>query len=131
MDNTSELIDGDFGLYSTANTKSIIGPIKTEYYRIGLIRSGSATYTIGLETFQPVRNTIVFGFQGQLFSLQQPTDDFFAFYLLFSESFIAETLFLKNYRNQFPFLSYAGVQCFTLNEDEGNEVEAIILKLND
>ncbi|HYV93681.1 MAG TPA: helix-turn-helix domain-containing protein [Chitinophagales bacterium] len=130
MDNTSELIDGGFGLYSTANTKRNIGPVKTEYYRIGLIRSGSATYTIGLETFHPVRNTIVFGFPGQLFSLQNPTDDFFALYMLFSESFIAESLLLKNYRNQFPFLSYAGVQCFPLSEEEGNEIETIIMKMN-
>lgn len=131
MDNTNELIDGGFGLYSTANTKNSIGPIKAEYYRIALIRSGSATYTIGLETFQPGRNTVIFGFPGQLFSLQQPTDDFFAYYMLFSEGFIAETLLLKNYKNQLPFLSYAGVPCFPLSEDEANEVESFIFKINE
>lgn len=130
MDNTSELLDGGFGLYSSANTKTSIGPIKTEYYRIGLIRKGSAAFTIGLETFHPVRNTIIFGFPGQLFSLQNPTDDFFVYYMLFSESFIGEMLLLKNYRNQFPFLSHAGIQCFPLNEEEGNEIEAVIMKMN-
>ena len=83
MDNTSELIDGGFGIYSTANTKKNIGPVKTEYYRIGIVRSGSATFTIGLETFLPVRNAIIFGFPGQLFSLQNPTGDFFAYYMLY------------------------------------------------
>ncbi len=81
MDNTNELIDKGFGLYSTANTKKSIGPIKTEYYRIGLIRSGSAAYSIGLETYHAVRNTIVLGFPGQVFSLQNPDDDFFAYYM--------------------------------------------------
>jgi AraC-like DNA-binding protein len=131
MDNSNELIDGGFGLYSTVNTKRSIGPVKTEYYRIGLIRSGSAAYSIGLENFHPVRNSIVFGFPGQVFSLQNPTDDFFAYYMLFSESFVAGSLLSKNYRNQFPFLSYAGVQCFPLSEEEGNETEAIIMKIND
>ena len=131
MDNTSELLDDGFGLYSTINTKSSIGPIKTEYYRIAIVCSGSAAITIGLETFHPVRNSIIFGFPGQVFSLQEPTADFFAYYMLFSEAFITETILLKNYRNQFPFLNYSGVPCFPLSKEEGNEIENIILKMND
>ena len=131
MDNSNELIDNGFGLYSTANIRTRIGPVKTEYYRIGLVRSGSAAFTIGLETFYPKRNNIIFGFPGQLFSLQDPTDDFFAYYLLFSDSFIAETLLLKNNRNQFPFLTYAGTQCFQLSEEEGTEVQNFIMQIND
>jgi hypothetical protein len=50
MDNTTELIDGGFALYSTVNTKKNIGPIKTAYYRIAVVLSGTATFTIGLET---------------------------------------------------------------------------------
>lgn len=131
MDNTSELLDGGFGLYSTANTKHSIGPIKTEYYRIALIRSGTADFSIGLETFQPIPGNILFGFPGQLFSLQNPTDDFFAYYVLFSENFIAETLLLKDNRSQFPFLTYAGVQCLPLNDEETKEIETLIYKIND
>jgi AraC family transcriptional regulator, transcriptional activator of pobA len=131
MDNSTELLDGGFGLYSTANTKKSIGPIKTEYYRVALVRSGSAAFTIGLETFYPVRNGIIFGFPGQLFSLQEMTPDFFTYYMLFSESFIADSLLLKNHHNQFPFLTYSGVPCFPLTEEEGNEIEAIIGQMND
>ena len=131
MDNTTELIDGGFALYSTVNTKKNIGPIKTAYYRIALVISGTATFTIGLETFDPVRNCIIFGFPGQLFSLQNLSKDFLAYYMLFSEQFIAETLLLKNYRNQFPFLNYTGEQCFSLSEAEGNEVNGFILKINE
>ncbi|MBI3258818.1 MAG: helix-turn-helix domain-containing protein [Ignavibacteriae bacterium] len=131
MDNTNELLDGGFGLYSTANTKRSIGPIKTEYYRIAFIRSGTADFSIGLETFQPTPNNVLFGFPGQLFSLQNPTDDFFALYILFSENFIAETLLLKNNRNQYPFLTYSGVQCLPLNEEETKEIETLIYKIND
>ncbi|MBK9250159.1 MAG: helix-turn-helix domain-containing protein [Ignavibacteria bacterium] len=131
MDNTSELLDGGFGLYSTVNTKRSIGPAKTEYYRIGLIRSGTAKYSIGLETFQPVRNTIVFGVPGQVFSLQEPTEDFFAYYMLFSEDFISETLLPGKYRVQYPFIHYEGVQCFQMTEEEGTEIESLFFKIND
>jgi AraC family transcriptional activator of pobA len=131
MDNTTELIDGGFGLYSTANTKRNIGPVKTEYYRIALVRAGTATFTIGLETFHPVRNSMIFGFPGQVFSFQDPTNEFFTYYMLFSEKFLAEIFLLKNNRNKYPFLSYQGVQCFAVTEDEGKETETIILKIND
>lgn len=130
MDNTDELIDGGFGLYSTVNTKRSIGPVKTEYYRIGLIREGTAEYTIGLETFNPVRNTIIFGFPGQVFSFHNPADNFLAYYMLFSENFIEEIFSLKSYKNQFPFLSYSGIQCFAMNEKEGMETESTIMKIN-
>ena len=131
MDNTAELIAGGFGLYSTVNTKKNIGPIKTAYYRIALVLSGQATFTIGLETFEPVRNSIFFGFPGQLFSLQNMSADFLAYYMLFSEPFIAETPASKNYRSQFPFFDYNGMQCFSLNEDEASEVKGFILKINE
>ncbi|MBK9736441.1 MAG: hypothetical protein IPO92_16390 [Saprospiraceae bacterium] len=49
MDNTSELLDEGFGLYSTTDLKKNIGPIKTQYFRISLTRNGHATFDIGLE----------------------------------------------------------------------------------
>lgn len=131
MDGTQELIDGGFGLYSSVNTKRNIGPIKSEYFRIALVRSGTATYTIGLEVFQAQRNTIVFGVPGQVFSLQDTSDDFFVYYMLFSESFIADSFLLKDFRTQFPFMNYAGIQCFPLEEEQGGEVEVIVHKMNE
>ncbi len=46
MDNTSELLDGGFGLYSTTDLKKNIGPVKTEYFRISLTRKGNASFDI-------------------------------------------------------------------------------------
>ncbi len=131
MDNTPELIDGGFGLYSTANLKGEIEPIKTEYFRISLTRSGQATFNIGLEKHQPVRNTIVFGIPGQIFSLTRPSHDFMAYYMLFSEKFIADAIFPRQARQAFPFLTYQGFQCFDLDEETAAEVENIIFKIND
>ena len=49
IDNTGELIDGSFALYSSADLKKNIGPVKTEYFRIGLVRKGTVTFGVGLE----------------------------------------------------------------------------------
>lgn len=129
LNNSKELIDGGFGLYSTAGTKERIGPVKTEYYRIGLLRKGSFEIDIGLEHHKPTRNSIILGFPGQIFSLYNQSEDSFAYYMLFSEKFIAEAV-LGNYKQQLPFFTYSGVHCFQLTEATAQYVETIILKIN-
>jgi AraC family transcriptional activator of pobA len=69
MNNTASLMDDGFGLYSTENLKKSIGPIKTQYFRISLIRKGNANFTVGLEQYTANRNSILFGIPGQVFSL--------------------------------------------------------------
>lgn len=130
MDNTTELLDSGFGLYSSVNTKRDIGPIKINFYRIALVVSGTATFTLGLETFRPAGNSMIFGFPGQLFSLKHMSDNFFAYYMLFSEAFIADTTLPKKYRREYPFLSFAGIPCFALKSKEAKEIKDIIFKIN-
>lgn len=131
LDNSPELIDGSFGLYSTANfKKSRLGPIKVQYYRVALVRSGQASMDIGIEAYQPVRNSVVFGFPGQVFSIYDQSDDFFAYYMLFREVFLPEAFLLQENREQYPFFSYTGIQSFVLSEEEAMEAEQLILKIN-
>ncbi|MFN0173877.1 MAG: helix-turn-helix domain-containing protein [Saprospiraceae bacterium] len=130
LDNSKELIEGGFGLYSSANVKSSIGPIKTTYYRMALLRAGTANFDLGIETYHPVRDSIVFGFPGQVFSLYDQSDDFFVYYMLFKEDFMAESLLLKDNREQYPFFNYSGVQSFQLSQQVAEEVENLILKIN-
>ncbi|QQS31266.1 MAG: AraC family transcriptional regulator [Sphingobacteriales bacterium] len=130
MDDTPELLDGGFGLYSTIDLKGNIEPIKTEYFRISLTRQGNVCFNIGLEKHHPVRNTIVFGIPGQIFSLSNPSEDFLAYYMLFSEKFIGDIFFQHNSRQQFPFLTYQGFQCFNLSEETAAEIDNIYHKIN-
>jgi AraC-like DNA-binding protein len=131
MDNTSELLDGGFGLYSTTDIKKNIGPVKTEYFRISLTRKGNASFNIGLEKYQPHRNCILFGIPGQVFSLHDISKDFLAYYMLFTEDFVSDTFLKLNKKQHFPFLTYSGLQCFELDDDTANEIEIIIFKIND
>jgi AraC family transcriptional regulator, transcriptional activator of pobA len=131
MDNTSGLLESGFGLYSTTDLNKNIGPVKTEYFRISLTRKGSASFEIGLEKYQPQRNYILFGIPGQIFSLHDISDDFLVYYMLFSEQFISDSFLKLNKKQHFPFLTYSGLQCFELDEDTANEIEAIVFKIND
>lgn len=129
MDNTSELLDNGFGLYSTIDLKKNIGPIKTQYFRISLTRRGRANFDIGLEKYTTSRNSILFGIPGQIFSLHQFSEDFLAYYMLFTENFMGEVFLKLNNKQHFPFLSYAGLQCFQLDEDTADEIERIIFAI--
>lgn len=130
LDNSSELIEGGFGLYSTADLKKSLGPFKTQFFRIALIRAGAANVNIGIETYHPVPDSVVLGFPGQIFSLYDKSDDFFAYYLLFAEEFLPEVWRLKDNKAPYPFHTHTGVQSFTLSPEEAGEVEALILKIN-
>lgn len=130
LDNTNELIDNGFGLYSSARVKDRIGPLKSEFYRIAICRRGFVNVDCGLESFIHQRNTIHFNFPSQLFSLYNKSDDMFAYYILFTEKFIEDILPLKNIQEQFPFLDYEGVPFFQLTESEATEVEDLFFKID-
>lgn len=130
LDNTSELIDKGFGLYSSARVKDRIGPLKSEFYRLAICRRGFVNVDCGLETFTHQRNTIHFNFPSQLFSLYDKSEDMFAYYILFTEKFIEDILPLKNIQQQFPFLDYDGVPFFQLTESEAAEIEDLFFKID-
>jgi AraC family transcriptional regulator, transcriptional activator of pobA len=130
LDNTAELIHNGFGLYSSNSSKARIGPIKSDFFRLGLMKKGSAHLDCGLETyiFQP--DNIYFTFPGQVFCLQDKSADYFAYYMLFTEAFMSDTLSGRNLGDQFPFFNHASVQQIHLNETEVLEIETLIFKIN-
>jgi AraC family transcriptional regulator, transcriptional activator of pobA len=130
LDNTPELIEGGFGLYSSELVKGKIGPLKSDFYRIAICRHGFVTVDCGLETFIHQRNSIHFNFPSQLFSLYDKSDDMFAYYILFKEHFIEDLLPLNAIQKQFPFLDYQGVPFFHLLEEEASEIEALFFKID-
>ncbi len=130
LDNTTELIEGGFGLYSSAHVKERIGPLKSDFFRIALCKRGAVSVDCGLETFKHQRNTIHFNFPSQIFSLYDKSDDMFAYYVLFKESFIESLLPLQSIQRQFPFLDYQGIPFFSLDDAEAEEIDALFLKID-
>lgn len=130
LDNTTELIDKGFGLYSSVKVREKIGPLKSQFYRIGFCRKGSLQVDCGLETFTHYRDTIHFNFPGQLFSLQNKSGDMFSYYILFSQEFIEEILPATKIQAVYPFLDYAGIPFFQLSEEEAKKVESLFFQIN-
>jgi AraC family transcriptional regulator, transcriptional activator of pobA len=131
LDNTDSLISDGFGLYSSAGLKPKIGPIKSEFYRIGFGVTGGVEIQCGLEQFGFYPGCIAFTIPGQIFSMQNKTDDLLVYYMLFTEQFVGDAFSLHYIRDNFPFLNYAGQQSFKLEDGEALEIQNLILKIND
>src|ERR1043165_1069559 len=131
LDNSSELIDGALGLYSTAGfTKKSFGPFKTDFYRIALTKKGGLNADLGLEKFRTGPGVLVMSVPGQVFSLYNQSEDLFAYYLLFRKEFMEESLLLKGSKVPYPFFTYTGVQSFKLNSEEEQAVEELLIKMS-
>lgn len=130
LNNTSELIENGFGLYSSVGSKPRMGPIRSEFYRLGIIKQGNTVVDCGLESYQLKPNSIFFTFPNQVFSIGEKSSDFLAFYIFFTEEFISDALSLKNFREQFPFYNYESVQQIFLEETESLEIVQLFLKIN-
>ncbi len=87
LDDTESLICNGFGLYSSAALRQKIGPIKSEFYRIGFGIAGSVDIHCGLEQFHFTPGCIAFTFPGQIFSMRDKSEDLLVFYMLFTEGF--------------------------------------------
>ncbi len=124
LDNTPHLIEGGFGIYSSRNVRGKIGPLKSQFFRIGFCRRGSLKVDFGLETFTHKKDTIHFNFPGQLFSMSHVSPDMFSYYILFTGAFMEPLISTGNLQRQFPFLDYSGVPFFQLSGQEAARIEA-------
>lgn len=130
QDNTQDLIEGGFALYSSAKVREKIGPLKSQFYRIGFCRKGTLQVDFGLETFTHEEDTIHFNFPGQLFALNNKSEDMYSYYILFTQEFIEDILPLIKIQYQYPFFDYAGIPFFRLSKDEASEIEKLFFAID-
>ena len=130
MDNTPDLIENGFGMYSSRNVRGKIGPLKSQFFRIGFCRKGSLQVDFGLETFTHRKDTIHFNFPGQLFSMSHVSPDMLSYYILFSAEFMEPLLPASTIQRQYPFLDYTGVPFFQLSGMEAAIVESYFMEID-
>lgn len=130
MDNTPHLIENGFGLYSSQNVRGRIGPLKSQFFRIGFCRRGTLQVDFGLETFTHRKDTIHFNFPGQLFSLSHVSSDMYSYYILFTAAFMEPLLSAASLQRQYPFLDYTGVPFFQLSATEARDIEGYFLEID-
>jgi AraC family transcriptional regulator, transcriptional activator of pobA len=123
------ILQDGFELYSTDGQKMPFGPLKTNFFYIGLNLTGSVDVELNHFAHKHSPNTIFFKSPDKILSVAQPSKGYYGFYLLFSEKFIEKVVPNFNYlQQQFPFLS-GGVSLFELNLDEAAEIKTLILKM--
>lgn len=124
----NSLLEG-FELFSTDGQQIELGPLKTDFFYIGLNLTGSANVELNHFARKYSPNTIFFKSPDKIISIAQPSRGYYGYYLLFTEKFIEKVVPNFNYlQQQFPFLS-GGVSLFELNLDETAQIKALILKM--
>jgi AraC family transcriptional regulator, transcriptional activator of pobA len=130
LDSRPDLIEGGFGIYSSARVRDRIGPLKSEFFRLAICLEGSVTVECGLEQFHHQRHTIHFNFPSQLFSLYDKSPDMRSYYILFTPQFVEDFLPLEALHGRFEFLDYSGVPFFQLDEDEAAQIIGFFQAIN-
>ncbi len=131
MDSCSELFQDGFGLYSSVGLKEHIGPHRAKFYRISLGLKGSINIDLSVKNRIFQCPFIAFTLPGQVFSVFNKSEDFFSYYILFSESFIQDAISLKNILEEFPFFYNPSVQTFSLLEKDVLAIKMLFLEINE
>lgn len=124
----TKVIDG-FELFSSVGLRPSMGPLKSAFYRISITISGSVDIWLGLEHFRHRPGTVSFTFPNQVFSKGNITADTFGYYILFNPDFLSELV--PAVEKEFPFFDYSGTPFFQLSQQEIENVEQFVLKMND
>jgi len=127
----SDLRIKDFELYSSEGLTRSMGPLRSEFYRIGLTIRGTCDVQLGLEHYRHRPGTVNCTFPNQLFSKSNISEDAFGYYILFNPNFL-DTLIAENrIAEEFPFFSYAGIPFYQLEPPVVRKIEDLMLKINE
>ena len=120
-----------FELYSSQGLRKSMGPLRSEFYRIGLTLRGSCDVQLGLEHFVHQAGTVNCTFPNQIFSKSNISEDLFGYYLLFNPGFLDALIPDARIAEEFPFFSYGGTPFFQLDPAEVRHIKDLILRIND
>jgi AraC-like DNA-binding protein len=120
----------DFELYSSEGLTSSMGPLRSEFFRIGFTLRGSCDVQLGLEHFRHQPGTVNCTYPNQIFSKSNISRDAFGYYLMFNPPFLEPLIPAARIADEFPFFHYAGTPFFQLGDAMGR-VEELLLRIND
>lgn len=120
----------DFELYSSLGLASSMGPLRSEFYRVGLTLRGSCDVQLGLEHYTHQPGTVNCTYPNQIFSKSNISKDIFGYYLMFNPPFLEPLIPAGKIADEFPFFNYSGVPFFQLPPTAAMQVETLILSIN-
>jgi len=121
----------DFELYSSDGLTASMGPLRSEFYRIGITLRGTIDVQLGLEHFSHRPGTVNCTFPNQIFSKCNISRDAFGYYLMFNPGFLDALISDARIPDEFPFFSYTGNPFFQLPPAAVRQVEDLVLRIND
>ena len=121
----------DFELYSSEGLRPSMGPLRSEFYRIGLTIRGTCDVQLGLEHFRHGTGTVNCTFPNQIFSKSNISADAFGYYLLFNPGFLDSLIPDSRIPEEFPFFSYSGTPFFQLAPAEVGCIEGMLHRINE
>jgi AraC family transcriptional activator of pobA len=121
----------DFEIYSSEGLVPNMGPLRSEFYRIGLTIRGSVDVQIGLEKYKHQPGTVNCTVPNQLFSKSNISADAFGYYILFNPGFLDSLIPDNRIAEEFPFFSFSGVPFFQLEPATVDKVVTLLLRIND
>lgn len=127
-----ELRIPDFELYSSEGlVRTRMGPLRSEFYRVGLTVRGSCDVQLGLERYTHRAGTVNCTHPNQLFSKSNISAGSFGYYFNFNPSFLESLIPGNRIPEEFPFFDYAGTPFFQLEPATVGQVEALIFRINE
>jgi len=120
----------DFELYSSEGLTRSMGPLRSEFYRIGVTMRGSCDVQLGLEHYQHQPGTVNCTYPNQIFSKSNISEDAFGYYVLFNPPFLEPLIPAERIAEEFPFFHYAGTSFFQLGPAV-RRVEELLLQINE
>ena len=122
----------DFELYSSEGlVMHTIGPMRRDFYHVGLVLRGYCDIQLGLEHFAQTGGTVTCSFPNQLFSKSNISNDIFGYYVLFNPGFLDGVIPDAQIAEEFPFFNYAGTHFFSLEAAAIRQTEDLLLRIND
>ncbi|QES88328.1 AraC family transcriptional regulator [Rhizosphaericola mali] len=125
----TRLVEG-FEIYSGEGMVHTKGPLKSNFYRMGITVNGSLDMGIGLNKYNHQPGTLSFTFPNQVFSTYNVSDDITGYYLFFSDTFLSDIIPSVKIVDEFPFFYISGTAAFQITNEELEKILVIVNNIN-
>jgi AraC-like DNA-binding protein len=118
-----------FRMFSEKSLAPDLPPLRIMNYAFGLTLGGTATETIGLQTYAIRPYTVVFTFPGQIVSYTHTSPDLSFLYCVFDDEFMNSPHLNRRLVDGFGFFRAEGQPVFHLSPQTGQAVHGLLEKI--
>lgn len=120
-----------FEIYSSVGLVESVGPLRSAFYRISIVVSGTLSVQIGLEEYSHFPRTLSFTVPNQIFQKSNISQDAFGYYILFEAGFLEGVLPAVALTREFPFFGLSGTPVFQVSEEELQRIIELVMKIDE